>query len=95
MPPRKRKTKCKVDSFFGQGAACLPARLTLLIRRDSLLVLNLGLDIVDGVTGLDIQGDGLAGQGLDKDLHASSQAQDQVQSRLFLDVVVGQGAAVL
>ena len=33
---------------------------TLLIRRDSLLVLDLGLDIVDGVAGLDLEGDGLA-----------------------------------
>ena len=32
---------------------------------------------------------------LDKDLHASTQAQDQMQCRLLLDVVVGQGAAVL
>ena len=33
---------------------------TLLIRGDSLLVLDLGLDIVNGVRGLNIKGDGLA-----------------------------------
>jgi hypothetical protein len=37
---------------------------TLLVWWDSLLVLNLALHIVDGVTGLDLEGDGLARQGL-------------------------------
>ena len=37
----------------------------------------------------------LTRQGLDKDLHAAAQAQHQVQRALLLDVVVGQGAAVL
>ena len=67
----------------------------LLVRRDALLVLNLGLDIVDGVAGLDIQGDGLARQGLHKDLHTSTQAQDQVEGGLLLDVVVRQSPAIL
>jgi hypothetical protein len=33
---------------------------TLLIRRDALLVLDLGLHIIDGVGRLDLKGDGLA-----------------------------------
>lgn len=33
----------------------------LLIWGDSFLVLNLGLDIVNGIRGLDLEGDGLAG----------------------------------
>jgi hypothetical protein len=33
----------------------------LLVRRDALLVLNLALDIVDGIRGLNLEGDGLAG----------------------------------
>merc|ERR550525_867954 len=41
----------------------------LLIRRNSFLVLDLGLDILDGVTGLDLKGDGLTREGLDEDLH--------------------------
>ena len=67
----------------------------LLVRRDALLVLDLGLDIVNGVAGLDIQGDGLAGQGLHKDLHTSTQAQDQVEGGLLLDVVIRQSPPVL
>lgn len=37
----------------------------LLVRRNALLVLNLRLDIVDRVRRLDLEGDGLARQGLD------------------------------
>jgi len=52
--------------------------------------LNLGLDIFDGVAGLHFQGDGLARQSLDKDLHATSQTQNQMKRRFLLDVVVAQ-----
>ena len=41
----------------------------LLVGRYSLLVLDLGLHILDGVGGLHLQGDGLTRQGLHKDLH--------------------------
>jgi hypothetical protein len=41
---------------------------TLLVRRNALLVLDLGLDIVNAVRGLHIKGDGLAREGLDEDL---------------------------
>ena len=44
----------------------------LLIRGNTLLVLNLCLDVVDGVGGLDLKGDGLAGERLDENLHATS-----------------------
>src|SRR5579883_3679169 len=59
--------------------------------------LDLLLDVLNGVRGLDIEGDGLASQRLDEDLHAAatSQAQHQVQRALLLDVVVRQGAAIL
>lgn len=33
------------------------------------LVLNLGLHVVDGVIWLHLESDGLAGQGLDENLH--------------------------
>ena len=66
----------------------------LLVGRDAFLVLDLSLDIVDGVTGLNVQGDRLARQGLDEDLHAASQAQHQVKGRFLLDVVIRKGTAV-
>ena len=37
--------------------------------RSPHLVLDLLLDIIDGVTGLDIEGDGLSREGLDENLH--------------------------
>ena len=40
----------------------------LLVGRDALLVLNLGLDVVDGVGRLDLKGDGFVREGLDEDL---------------------------
>jgi hypothetical protein len=62
-----------LDVVVGQGAAILQlfAReyQPLLVRWDAFLVLDLGLDILDGVTGLDLKSDGLARQGLHEDLH--------------------------
>ena len=68
---------------------------SLLVWGDSLLVLDLGLDVLDGVGWLDIKGDGLASEGLDEDLHTSSESQHKMESRFFLDVVVGEGSSVL
>ena len=42
---------------------------SLLVRRNAFLILNLGLDVVDGVRWLDIESDGLASKGLHEDLH--------------------------
>jgi len=42
----------------------------LLVRGDSFLVLNLGLDILDGIRGLNLEGDCFPGEGLHKDLHS-------------------------
>ena len=48
----------------------------LLVRGDALFILDLGLHVLDGVTGLHLQGDGLAGQGLHEDLHATTETKD-------------------
>ncbi|KFQ43020.1 hypothetical protein N333_00852, partial [Nestor notabilis] len=66
----------------------------LLVWWNALLILNLGLHILNGITGFNFQGDGLASQGLHKDLHTTPEAQDQVQSGFLLDVVVRQGAPI-
>ena len=42
---------------------------TLLVGGNTLLVLNLGLDTLDGITALDIQCNGLSCQSLHEDLH--------------------------
>jgi len=68
---------------------------SLLVWGNTLLVLDLGLDILDGVSRLDVEGDGLTGEGLDEDLHTTSKSEDEMESGLLLDVVVGESSAVL
>mmetsp|Transcript_11628 Transcript_11628/g.33473 ORF Transcript_11628/g.33473 Transcript_11628/m.33473 type:complete len:217 (+) Transcript_11628:1088-1738(+) len=62
-----------LDVVVTQGASVLQLLSgkdeTLLVGRNPLLVLDLGFDIVDGVRGFHVQGDGLSGQGLYKNLH--------------------------
>jgi hypothetical protein len=57
-----------LDVVVAQGAAILELLASedqsLLVRGNTLLVLDLGLDVVDGVGGLHLEGDGLARQGL-------------------------------
>ena len=67
----------------------------LLVWGDALLVLDLGLDILNGVRRLHLQGDGLPGQCLDEDLHTSSQSQDKMEGGLLLDVVVRKSSSIL
>merc|ERR1719281_1653864 len=66
----------------------------LLVWRNSLLVLDLGLDIFNGITSFYFKSDGLASKGLDKDLHTSTQTKDQMEGRLLLDVVVRKSPAI-
>merc|ERR1712124_228286 len=68
---------------------------TLLIRWDALFVLDLGLDVVNSVTGFDIKSDRLTSKRLYKDLHTSTKTQDQMQRRFLLDVIIRKCAAVL
>merc|ERR1711971_1150244 len=67
----------------------------LLVWGNSLIVLDLGLDIFNGVRWLNLQGDGLASEGLDKDLHTTSQSEHKMKSALLLDVVVREGSSIL
>jgi len=68
---------------------------SLIFRRDSFLVLDLGLDVADSVRSLNIESDGLSSNGLDEDLHTTSESEDEVESRFFLNVVVGESATIL
>merc|ERR1711963_1180253 len=47
---------------------------------NALLVLDFGLDIFNGVRWFNLEGDGLASQGLDKNLHTSTKTENQMQS---------------
>ena len=81
-----------LDVVVGEGSAVLELLSSedesLLIWRDTFLVLDLGLDVFDGVCWLDIEGDGLTSEGLDEDLHSTSKSEDEMEGRFLLDVVV-------
>ena len=49
---------------------------TLLIGWDAFLVLDLSLDVLNGVRWLDLKSDGLSGEGLDEDLHTTTESED-------------------
>merc|ERR1712117_613282 len=68
---------------------------SLLIRRDAFLVLDFGLDVLDGVGWLNVEGDGFTSESLNEDLHTTSESEYKMESRLLLDVVIGEGAAIL
>ena len=88
-----------LDVVVGEGPAVLELLTSedksLLVWRDALLVLDLGLDILNGVSRLNVESDGLASQGLNEDLHAASESQDEVEGGLLLDVVVAESSAIL
>ena len=87
-----------LDVVVTEGAAVLQLLASedeaLLIGGDALLVLDFLLDVVNGVGRLNVEGDGLAGEGLDEDLHTTSESEDEMESGLLLDVVVGEGSAI-
>ena len=71
------KSRLLLDVVIAEGSTVLELLTSedesLLIRGDSLLVLNLGLYVIDSVRGLDIKGDGLTREGLNEDLHVKKQ----------------------
>jgi hypothetical protein len=72
---------------------CFPAKIKrLLVRGDAFLVLDLGLHIVNGVRALNFQGNRLTSEGFDKDLHATSQSEDEVQGGFLLNIIVSKGS---
>jgi len=88
-----------LDIVVAQGSSILELLSSedesLLIWWDTFLVLDLGLDVFDGVSWLDIEGDGLSSKGLDEDLHTTSKSKDQMESGLLLDVVVTESSSIL
>merc|ERR1719222_1502782 len=95
----KMEGRLLLDVVVRQGSTILQLFTSkdqsLLIWRNTFLILDLSLNILDTVTGLNLQGDGFTSQGLNKDLHTSSQPQYKMKGRLLLDVVVGQGSTIL
>jgi len=67
---------------------------SLLIWWDTFLILDLSFDVFNGVCWLDIKSDGLTSESLDEDLHTTSKSEDEMESGLFLDVVIGEGSSI-
>ena len=88
-----------LDVVIGESSSILELLSSedesLLVWWDTLLILDLGLDVLDGVGWLDIKSDGLTSESLDEDLHSTSESEDEMESGLLLDVVVAEGSAVL
>merc|ERR1712151_728625 len=88
-----------LDVVVGESSSVLELLASedqsLLIWGNAFLVLDLSLDILNGVRGLDLEGDGLASQGLDEDLHTSPESEHKMEGALLLDVVVGESSSVL
>ena len=62
-----------LDVVVGQGSSVFELFTgedqSLLIWRDTFFVLDLGFDILDGIRWLDLEGDGLTGEGFHENLH--------------------------
>merc|ERR1712020_266804 len=88
-----------LDVVVGESSSILELLTSedqsLLIWGNSLLVLDLSLDVLNGVRRFDLESDGLASQGLDEDLHASPESEHKMEGALLLDVVVGESSSVL
>lgn len=84
------KRRLFLDVVIAQGSAVFELFTgkdeSLLVWWDTLLVLNLRLDVVDGIARLDFESDCFTGKSLDKDLHTSTESKNEVKSGLFLDI---------
>ena len=58
-------------------------------------VLDFGLDVVDRIGRFDFQSYGLARQCLDKNLHPSTEAENEMEGGLFLNVIIREGSPIL
>ena len=64
---------------------------SLLVSRDTFLVLNFGLDRLYSVSCVDIKSHSSTSESLYEDLNTSTESEDKVECAFLLDVVVGKG----
>ena len=62
-----------------------------MVRGDAFLTLDFGLDIVDCVAGLDFEGDGLAGEGLDEAVGGKGWLVGLIRDGVGVKVRTGRG----
>ena len=82
-----------LDVVIGYGASFFELlageNKTLLIRWDTLLVLNLRLDVVDGVGGLNNQRDGFPSQSLNENLHPNTEPENLRKGASIIELRAG------
>ena len=92
------KGRLLLDIVVGESSAIFKLlsgeNQSLLVRWDAFLILDLRLDVIDGIGRFDFEGDGLAGKSLNEDLHTTTEAENEMECGLLLDVIVGEGAAI-
>merc|ERR1712168_1419577 len=66
----------------------------LLVWWDSFLVLDLCLNIFNRVRWLNFKSNGLSSKSFDKDLHSSSEAENQMEGGLLLNIIVRKSSTV-
>ena len=83
-----------LNVVVSEGAAILELLAgkdeALLVRGDALLVLDLGLDVVDGIRGLNLESDGLSSQSLDEDLQRIERKVSKISRHLEASDASGQ-----
>jgi hypothetical protein len=81
------QSRLLLDVVVAQGTTILQLLTSedqsLLIRWDALLILNLALDGLNGITGLDIQRNCLTREGLDEDLHLIYESAQKVGAQIL------------
>src|ERR1700733_7901265 len=99
MKLTQMKCALLLDIIIRQGASVFELLASedeaLLVRRNTLLVLDLRLNIIDRVGRFNLESNRLAGQRFHEDFHATTKTENEMESRLLLDVVIRKSSTVL
>jgi len=96
----KDKMKCTflLDVVVRKGATIFKLfsreDQSLLVRRNSFLILNFGFNVFNWIRWFNFQSNGLASEGLDKNLHTTPETENEVKSALFLNVIIRECATI-
>lgn len=82
-----------VERDATRGSALVTYKNSFEAADIPVLILDLGLDVVDGVGGLGLMGGDLSGECLDEDLCTTAKTKDEVECRLLLDVAVREASS--
>ena len=94
----KMKSRFFLDVIIGKSSSVFKLfsgeNKSLLIWWDTFFILDLGFDVFNGVRWFNIKSDGFTSEGLNEDLHSTSESEDKMKGWFLLDVVVSKGSSV-